>query len=127
MSSSTLLQTFEKEQRETASSAKLPPFGAGDTVRVHVKIQEGDKERVQPFQGIVLQRRHKNTPGETFTVRKVSEGVEVERIFPLLSPNIIKIERVKEGVVRRARLYYLRGRKGKSARVKGKILRKETK
>ena len=91
-------------------------FNPGDTLRVHVRIKEGDKERVQVFQGTVIGRRGGGL-GETFTVRKVSGGVGVERIFPLHSPNIAKIERIREGQVRRAKLYYLRGLTGKSARI----------
>lgn len=100
--------------------ANIPDFKAGDTVNVHVKIKEGNKERVQQFQGTVIQRKNPNTSGESFTVRKVSNGVGVERIFPLLSPNIDKIEVIKRGAVRRARLYYLRGKAGKAARIKEK-------
>jgi large subunit ribosomal protein L19 len=85
----------------------LPPFGPGDTLNVHVRVIEGDKERVQQFQGVVI-GRHGAGMNATFTVRKVSDGVGVERIFPLHSPRIAKIERVKEGSVRRAKLYYLR-------------------
>lgn len=96
----------------------IPDFRRGDTVNVHVKIKEGNKERVQQFQGTVIQRKNPNTNGETFTVRKVSGDVGVERIFPLLSPNIDKIEVVRRGATRRARLYYLRGKQGKAARVK---------
>ncbi|KPL00887.1 MAG: 50S ribosomal protein L19 [candidate division Zixibacteria bacterium SM23_73_3] len=103
---------------------KIPEFGSGDTLRVHTKIIEGDKERVQIFEGVVIQRKGKGT-GETFTLRKVSSGVEVERIFPLYSPNITKINRVRQGKVRRAKLFYLRGLKGKSARIQEK--RKEEK
>ena len=95
---------------------KLPDFGAGDTLKVHTKIKEGDKERTQVFQGVVIQRRGKGL-GETFTLRKISSGVGVERVFPLHSPNITKIERLREGKVRRARLFYLRGVKGKQARI----------
>jgi large subunit ribosomal protein L19 len=95
---------------------KLPDFNAGDTVKVHTKIKEGDKERTQVFQGVVIQRRGKGL-AETFTLRKTSSGVAVERIFPLHSPNITKIERLREGKVKRARLFYLRGVKGKSARI----------
>jgi large subunit ribosomal protein L19 len=95
---------------------KLPDFGAGDTLKVHTKIKEGDKERTQVFQGVVIQRRGKGL-GETFTLRKITSGVAVERVFPLHSPNITKIERLREGKVRRARLFYLRGVKGKSARI----------
>ena len=98
----------------------LPNFKAGDTINVHVKIREGSKERVQQFQGTVIQRRHPNSNGETFTVRKVSNGIGIERIFPLLSPNIDKIEVIREGSVRRARIYYIRGRQGKAARIREK-------
>ncbi len=104
----------DNAQRRT----ELPLFRAGDTVNVHVKIREGNKERIQVFTGTVIQRRNPSTGGETFTVRKVSNGVGVERIFPLLSPNIDKVEVVRLGKVRRARLFYLRGRQGKAARVK---------
>lgn len=100
---------------------KHPAFGPGDTINVHYKIKEGNKERIQQFQGTVLQVRNKNTNGETFTVRKVSGDIAVERIFPLLTPNIDKIEVLRKGKVRRAKLFYLRGRKGKSARIKEKI------
>lgn len=106
-------------EQETAEARQaLPAFKAGDTVNVHVKIKEGNKERIQQFQGTVLQRRHINSNGETFTVRKVSNGIAVERIFPALSPNLDKIEIIRKGAVRRARLFYLRGRKGKAARIK---------
>ncbi|MBC8155253.1 MAG: 50S ribosomal protein L19 [Bacteroidetes bacterium] len=108
-----LVETDNAQRR-----AELPAFAAGDTVNVHVKIREGNKERVQVFQGTVIQRRNPNTNGETFTVRKISNGVGVERIFPILSPNIEKIEVTRFGKVRRARLFYLRGRQGKAARVK---------
>jgi large subunit ribosomal protein L19 len=91
-------------------------FAPGDTLRVHVRIKEGDKERVQVFQGTVIGRRGSGV-GATFTVRKISGGIGVERIFPLHSPNISKIERLKQGKVRRAKLYYLRGLSGKSARI----------
>ncbi len=98
--------------------AELPTFRAGDTVNVHVKIREGNKERIQVFTGTVIQRRNPSSGGETFTVRKVSNGVGVERIFPVLSPNIDKVEVVRMGKVRRARLFFLRGRQGKAARLK---------
>lgn len=98
----------------------LPDFKAGDDVNVYVKIKEGSKERIQQFQGTVIQRKNVNTNGETFTIRKLSGGVGVERIFPLLSPNIDKIEVTRRGVVRRARLYYLRGKQGRAAKVKEK-------
>jgi len=99
----------------------VPPFTPGDTVRVHVKIKEGDKERVQVFQGTVIGRRGGGT-NETFTVRKISSGIGVERVFPLHSPNIAKIERVRAGAVRRAKLYYLRELTGKSARIKEELI-----
>lgn len=113
---SDLLKYVESEDAERRAS--IPKFGAGDTINVHVKIKEGDKERIQQFQGVVLQRKNPNSNGETFTVRKISNQVGVERIFPLLSPNIAKIEVKRFGKVRRARLYYLRDKIGKSARVK---------
>lgn len=116
---SDLMQVLAKEGEEIRQ--KHPDFKPGDTINVHVRITEGNKERVQQFQGVVIQRRHPNSNGETFTVRKVSNGVGVERIFPILSPSIDKIEVVRRGKVRRARLYYLRGRQGKAARIKEKI------
>ncbi|HID95890.1 MAG TPA: 50S ribosomal protein L19 [Candidatus Latescibacteria bacterium] len=94
----------------------IPEFGPGDTVRVHVRVIEGEKERTQIFQGVVLQRRGSGI-SETFTVRRVSGGVSVERIFPLHSPNLVKIEVVQRGRVRRAKLFYLRELKGKAARI----------
>lgn len=98
---------------------EMPLFNVGDTVRVHVKVVEGDKERVQPFEGIVVSRRGAGIR-ETFMVRKISFGVGVERIFPLHSPALEKIDIIKKGSVRRAKLYYLRDKKGKNARVKEK-------
>ena len=95
----------------------FPAFKAGDTVTVSYKIKEGNKERIQQYQGIVLQRRGSNRT-ETFTVRKISGNVGVERIFPICSPFIDSIDVNKRGVVRRARIYYLRGLKGKKARIK---------
>ncbi|PZR41133.1 MAG: 50S ribosomal protein L19 [Azospira oryzae] len=109
------------EQELAAKRADLPSFKAGDTINVHVKISEGNKERVQQFQGVVLYRRGSGTNGESFSVRKVSNGVGVERIFPILSPSIDKIEVLKLGKVRRAKLYYMKGRHGKSARIKEKL------
>ena len=96
----------------------LPDFRAGDTVRVHVKVVEGNKERIQVFQGVVIGRKGGGIR-ETFTARKVSGGVGVERIFPLHSPSIDRIEVVRRGRVRRAKLYYLRDLQGKAARIKG--------
>jgi large subunit ribosomal protein L19 len=109
------------EQELGAKRATIPVFKAGDTINVHVKISEGNKERIQLFQGVVLYRRGSGTNGESFSVRKVSNGVGVERIFPLLSPSIDKIEVLKSGKVRRAKLYYMKGRQGKSARIKEKL------
>ena len=116
---SELIKFIEKEYQE--QRAKMPSFKAGDTINVHVKITEGSKERIQQFQGTVIQRKNSGTNGETFTVRKVSNGVGVERIFPIVSPSIEKIEVLRKGKVRRARLYYLRGRQGKAARIKEKL------
>ena len=109
------------EEELASKRGALPNFKAGDTINVHVKISEGNKERIQQFQGVVLYRRGKGTNGESFSVRKVSNGVGVERIFPIVSPSIDKIELIKQGKVRRARLYYMKGRQGKSARIKEKI------
>jgi large subunit ribosomal protein L19 len=98
----------------------LPPFRPGDTVRVHVNVREGDKERVQVFEGVVTRRRGRG-PSATFTVRKISYGVGVERIFPIESPQVKKVEIKARGHVRRARLYYLRELVGKKARLRSKI------
>jgi large subunit ribosomal protein L19 len=106
------------EAENATRRAVHPEFKAGDTINVHVKIREGNKERIQVFQGTVIQRRNPSSAGETFTVRKVSNGIGVERIFPILSPNIDKIEVLRKGKVRRARLFYLRGKQGKAARIK---------
>ena len=100
----------------------LPDFKVGDTVKVHVRIQEGDKERVQVFKGAVIRKR-KGLSNATFTVRKVSYGIGVERIFPTNSPIIDRIEILTQGKVRRSRLYYLRKRHGKAARIKDKNIR----
>lgn len=116
---SELIKLIEQEYAEKRKD--LPEFKAGDTLNVHVRIREGSKERIQQFQGTVIQRKNPSTNGETFTVRKISNGVGVERIFPLLSPNIDKIEVIRRGKVRRARLFYLRGRQGKAARIKEKL------
>ena len=109
------------EQEFAKVRENLPSFKPGDTINVHVKIKEGNKERIQQFQGTVIQRRGTGTNGESFTVRKISNGVGVERIFPIVSPNIDKIEIVKEGKVRRAKLYYLKGKHGKAAHNKKKV------
>jgi large subunit ribosomal protein L19 len=107
------------EQRNVKPEARgqIPAFRVGDTVRVHTKISEGDKERIQIFEGVVI-RRKRGQLSSTFTVRKVSYGVGVERIFPVYSPRIDKIEIVTSGQVRRARLFYLRELQGKAARLK---------
>ncbi|MFQ5988426.1 MAG: 50S ribosomal protein L19 [Candidatus Methylomirabilales bacterium] len=101
---------------------KHSEFGPGDTVRVHVKVREGEKERLQAFEGVILRRRAAGL-GSTFTVRKVSYGVGVERTFPLHSPMIERIERLRVGRVRRAKLYYLREKRGKAARIREKRTR----
>lgn len=111
---------FIKElQKELVEVKQFPAFGAGDTVTVSYKIKEGNKERTQIFQGVVLQRRGTGTT-ETFTVRKMSGNVGVERIFPISSPFLESISIVKRGAVRRARIFYFRERTGKSARIKEK-------
>ncbi len=112
-----LVKLFEQETA-TEVRKNIPEFRAGDTINVHVKIIEGNKQRIQQFQGTVIQRRNPNTNGETFTVRKISNGVGVERIFPILSPNVEKIEVIKKGKVRRARIFYQRLRAGKASRIK---------
>ena len=98
----------------------LPEFNIGDTIKVHVKIKEGDKERIQVFEGTVIAKKHGGIQ-QTFTVRRLSYGVGVERTFPVNSPKIDKIDVVRRGKVRRAKLYYLRDRVGKATRVKEKI------
>ena len=102
---------------ESQKRDDIPAFTAGDTVNVHVRVVEGDKERIQQYQGVVLGFKGSGAR-RTFTVRKVSSNVGVERIFQIFSPKIAKIERVREGTVRRAKLYYLRDRRGKAARIK---------
>ena len=110
-----IIEALEKEQMRL----DIPNFKAGDTIKVHARIREGEKERVQVFQGVVIRKR-KGTTGATFTVRKVSYGIGVERIFPLHSPAIDKVEIVSRGKVRRGRIYYLRKLRGKAARIKEK-------
>ena len=107
------IKAIEKEQMRF----DLPYFKSGDTVKVYVKIKEGEKERIQVFKGVVIRKR-KGTTNATVTVRKISYGIGVERIFPLHSPSIQKIDVVSRGRVRRSRLYYLRKRRGKAARIK---------
>ncbi len=112
-----LIQTLEAEQIAKFNEAKkIPEFRPGDTVRIGVKVVEGERTRVQNFEGVCIARANKGM-GSNFTVRKISFGEGVERVFPLYSPNIDSIEVVRRGVVRRAKLYYLRGRTGKSARI----------
>ena len=108
-----IIDRLEREQMRM----DIPSFRPGDTVKVHVKIREGEKDRVQVFQGIVIVKK-KGGLRSSFTVRKISYGIGVERVFPLHSPSIDKIEVVEKGLVRRSRLYYLRGLRGKAARVK---------
>ena len=110
---------------EEGYKREVPPFQVGDTVKVFVKVIEGDKERIQPFEGIVIARRG-STIRETFMVRKVSYGIGVERIFPVHSPAIDRIEVLKKGSVRRAKLYYLRAKKGKAAKIKDREKEKLT-
>ena len=110
---------LENALRLIPARTDVPPFGVGDTVKVHVKVVEGEKERIQVFQGIVIGKRGEKTR-ETFTVRKISNGVGVERIFPLQSPSIVTLEVIRQGHVRRAKLFYLRDKKGKAVRVREK-------
>ena len=111
----TLLEKFNKDQQKN-----LPDLRPGDTIKVYQKVKEGDKERIQIFEGIIIARKHGKGISATITVRKVVGGVGVERIFPIHSPSIDKIEVVRRGKVRRAKLYYLREAKGKKAKLKNK-------
>lgn len=112
-----LIQTLEKEEADRlAANRTIPEFQPGDTVRVNVKIKEGERERVQAYEGVCIARQGSGI-NESFTVRKISFGEGVERVFPIYSPNIDSIEVKRRGVVRRAKLYYLRDRRGKSARI----------
>jgi large subunit ribosomal protein L19 len=113
------MRTLDFVEKETLRR-DLPPFKVGDTVAVHVRVREGDKERIQVFQGLVIRRRGGGV-GETFTVRKISSGVGVERIFPVQSPLVTRIDIKSRGYVRRARLYYLRDLSGKKARLHSKV------
>jgi large subunit ribosomal protein L19 len=108
------MELVEREQLRT----DLPDFRVGDTVKVHVKIVEGEKERIQPFEGVVI-RKKAGGIRSTFTVRKISYGIGVERIFPTHSPRLDRIDVISRGKVRRAKLFYLRGLKGKAARIRG--------
>jgi len=111
-----------KEITEEQQRTDLPVFNTGDRIKVHVRVIEGNKERIQPFEGDVISMRGDGN-NKTFTVRKISSGVGVERIFPYNSPKIAKIDMIREGKVRRAKLYYLRKLSGKAARIKAKNLR----
>lgn len=112
-----LIQELEREQIARLTAERpIPEFGPGDTVRVNVKVIEGNRERVQAFEGVVIARRNRGI-NSSFTVRKISYGEGVERIFPLYSPRLESIELIRKGRVRRAKLYYLRGRTGKAARI----------
>ena len=116
-----VIDKIEKDQMDKiASERSIPEFGAGDTIKVDVKIVEGDKERIQAFEGLCIARSGGGL-NESFTVRKISYGEGVERIFPIFSPKIASITILKRGKVRRAKLYYLRDRRGKSARIVEKI------
>jgi large subunit ribosomal protein L19 len=112
-----LLQTIEQEQVDKLAAARgVPEFGPGDTIKVSVKVVEGDRERVQAFEGVCIARKNAGI-NSNFTLRKISYGEGVERVFPLYSPRLTAIEVMRRGAVRRAKLYYLRGRTGKSARI----------
>jgi len=112
-----IIEQFEKEQVEKLTAGKtIPEFAPGDTVKVNFRIVEGTRERVQAFEGVCIARKN-DALNSNFTVRKISYGEGVERIFPLYSPRIESIELIRRGKVRRAKLYYLRGRRGKSARI----------
>jgi large subunit ribosomal protein L19 len=116
-----LLQELEAEQvTKLAGERPVPPFQPGDTVRVSVRVVEGERERIQAFEGVCIARKNAGV-NSNFTVRKISYGEGVERVFPLHSPRIASVELVRRGDVRRAKLYYLRGRRGKSARIAEKI------
>ena len=118
-----LLQQFEQEQlSQLTANKETPEFGPGDTVRVDVKVVEGNRERVQAYEGVCIARKNDGI-NSSFTVRKISYGEGVERVFPLYSPNIT-IKVVRRGIVRRAKLYYLRGLAGKKARIAEKVVRK---
>jgi len=113
------MTSLESIERSTLRR-DLPPFRSGDTVKVSVRVKEGDKERIQVFQGVVI-KRHRGGASATFTVRKISNGVGVERIFPVESPAVDKVEILARGFVRRARLHYLRDLSGKKARLSSKV------
>ena len=115
------IEKIQMDKEKLKLRKKFPDFKSGDTINVYIKIREGNKERVQQFQGTVIQRKGVGTNSETFTIRKISDSIAVEKIIPLFSPNIEKIDLVRKSKVRRARLFYLRKRKGKQAKIKEKI------
>ena len=112
----TIIEAFANEQLKN----EVPSFNVGDTVRVHNRIKEGNRERIQMFEGTVIAKRNGGI-GETFTVRRISYGVGVEKTFPIHSPNVVQVDVIRTGKVRRAKLFYLRDRVGKSAKVKERI------
>ncbi len=115
-----IIETLNQENiANLTANNDIPDFAPGDTVRIHVKVVEGTRERIQMFEGVCIARKNRGV-NSSFTVRKISHGEGVERVFPLYSPRIAKIEIAKRGAVRRAKLYYLRGRRGKSARIREK-------
>ncbi len=116
------MERYLETENQFLREKPLPDFEVGDTVDVHVLIKEGDKERVQVFNGTVIGRRGRG-PGETFTVRRIVQGEGVERVFPLNSPRLVGLDVKRKGVVRRAKLYYLRDRVGKATRVRERIVR----
>ncbi len=117
---STLTKIEEAQVAKLKETAKLPDFRPGDTLKVNVKVVEGDRERVQAFEGVCIARKNAGL-NSSFTVRKISYGEGVERIFPLYSPRLTSVEVVRSGDVRRAKLYYLRGRRGKAARISERV------
>jgi large subunit ribosomal protein L19 len=117
---STLTKIEEAQVAKLKETAKLPEFRPGDTVKVNVKVVEGDRERVQAFEGVCIARKNAGL-NSSFTVRKISYGEGVERIFPLYSPRLTSVELIRSGDVRRAKLYYLRGRRGKAARISERV------
>ncbi len=120
-----LIKLVEKEVNGEVK--QFPDFAPGDTVNVYIKVKEGNKERTQQFQGTVIARKNRNTNGETFSVRKISHGIGVEKTFPIIAPNIENIEVKRYGSVRKAKIYYLRERYGKAASVREKRIVTKTK
>ena len=114
------MNDYIKNLEASQMKESVDEFNVGDTVKVHNRIKEGNKERIQIFEGTVIAKKHGGV-AETFTVRRISYGVGVEKVFPVNSPNVVKVETVRKGKVRRAKLYYLRGRVGKAAKVQEKL------